>query len=139
MRRKLLIIFLLICMTVSVLGWIGVGYYSSSSVGVCLRTELEKIYGPEYTGKAVVNGTEDMVFTLETKSWFMTNWDLRNALGIDYKYECKVIFTNYVDGKIESVRTITYQAIDPMGVEEMTDSAYLNLSSKVESIKNYHK
>ena len=46
----------------------------------------------------IENRTEDMVFVVEPKTWFLTNWNLRNALSIDYKYECKVVFTTYVDG-----------------------------------------
>ena len=77
-----------------------------------------------------------MVFVVEPKTWFLTNWNLRNALSIDYKYECKVIFTTYVDGSAESVRTITYQAIDPMGSEKIAERAFLELGSKVETTEN---
>lgn len=132
MKRKLFISVIVFCMIVSALCWMGVGVYSSSSAVRDLRTELETIYGTEYTGKDIANGTEDMVFIVEPKTWFLTNWNLRNALRIDYEYECKVIFTTYVDGSKKSVRTITYRAADPMGAERTAARAFLDLDSKVE-------
>ena len=136
MKRKLFISFIALCLVVAVVCWMGVGYYSSSSAVRDLKTELESIYGTEYTGKDVDNGTEDMEFVVEPKTWFLTNWNLRNAFGIDYEYECKVIFTTYVDGSEKSVRTITYQAADPMGAEETAARAFLDLESKVETTEN---
>ena len=136
MKRKLMVSFAILCLVVAVVCWMGVGYYSSSSAVRDLKAELESIYGTEYTGKAVVNGTEDMVFVVEPKTWFLTNWNLRNALSIDYEYECKVVFTTYVDGSTKSLRTITYQAFDPMDAEKMVERAYLDLDSKVETTEN---
>ena len=133
MKRKLFISFVVLCLMVSVLCWMGIGYYSSSSAVRDLRTELETVYGTEYAGKATESGTEDMVFVVEPKTWFLTNWNLRNALGIDYEYECKVIFTTFVDGNVSCVRTITYQAIDPMGAEKTAVRAFLDLGSKTET------
>ena len=66
----------------------------------------------------------------------MTNWNLRNALRIDYKYECKVIFTTFVDGTVAIVRTITYEAVVPMGAEKAAERAFLDLGSKVEITEN---
>ena len=97
---------------------------------------LSDISDYEYTGKDIENGTEDMVFVVEPETWFLTNWNLRNALSLDYKYECKVIFTTCVEGSAESVRTITYQAIDPMGPEKIAERAFLDLGSKVETTEN---
>ena len=131
MKRKLIVSFIVLCLIVAMLCWVGVGFYSSSSAVRDLKTELEAIYGTEYTGKDIENGTEDMVFVVEPETWFLTNWNLRNALSLDYKYECKVIFTTYVDGSAESVRTITYQAIDPMGAEKIAERAFLDLGRKV--------
>ena len=136
MKRKLMVSFVVLCLIVATLCWVGVGSYSSGSAVRDLKTELEAIYGTEYTGKDIENGTEDMVFVVEPKTWFLTNWNLRNALSIDYKYECKVIITTYVDGSAESVRTITYQAVDPMGAEKTSDRAYLDLGSKVEKTES---
>ena len=132
MKRKLIASIVVLSLIVAILCWIGVGSYSSSSAVRDFRAELETIYGAEYSGKDVENGTEDMVFVVEPKTWFVTNWNLRNALNIDYKYECKVIFTTYVNGSVASVRTITYQAVDPMGAEKTADKAYLDLGSKVD-------
>lgn len=132
MKRRLFVSLFVLCIIVSILCWMGVGPYSSSSAVRDLRTELETIHGTEYTEKDVENGTEDMVFVVEPKTWFLTNWNLRNALSIDYEYECKVIFTTYVDGSAESVRTIIYQAVDPMGAEKITERAFLDLDSKEE-------
>ena len=132
MKRKLIASFIVLCLIVAILCWTGVGSYSSSSAVRDLKTELETIYGTEYTGKEIENGTEDMVFVVEPKTRFLTNWNLRNALSIDYEYECKVVFTSYVDGSAKSVRTITYQAVDPMGAEKTADRAYLDIGSKVE-------
>ena len=136
MKRKLMVSFAILCLVVAVVCWMGVGYYSSSSAVRDLKAELESIYGTEYTGKNVDNGTEDMVFVVEPKTWFLTNWNLRNALSIDYEYECKVVFTTYVDGISKSLRTITYQAFDPMDAEKMVERAYLDLDSKVETTEN---
>ena len=136
MKRKLMVSFVVLCLIIAILCWVGVGSYSSGSAVRDLKTELEAIYGTEYTGKDIENGTEDMVFVVEPKTWFLTNWNLRNALSIDYKYECKVIFTTYVDGSAESVRTITYQAVDPMGAEKIAERAFLDLGSRVETTEN---
>jgi hypothetical protein len=136
MKRKLIVSVIVLCLIINILRLVGVGSYSSGAAVRDLKTELESIYGTEYTGKDIENGTEDMVFVVEPKTWFLTNWNLRNALSIDYKYECKVVFTTYVDGSTKSVRTITYQAVDPMGAEKTADRAYLDLSSKVEKTES---
>ena len=136
MKRKVILSVVVLSLIVAILCWVGVGSYSSSSAVQDLKTELETIYGTEYTGKNVDNGTENMVFVVEPKSWFFTNWNLRNALGIDYKYECKVVFTTYVDGSAKTVRTITYQAVDPMGAEKTAVRAHLDLDSKAEKIES---
>lgn len=136
MKRKLIASIVVLSLIVAILCWIGVGSYSSSSAVRDFRAELETIYGAEYSGKDVENGTEDMVFVVEPKTWFVTNWNLRNALNIDYKYECKVIFTTYVNGSVASVRTITYQAVDPMGAEKIAERAFLDLDSKTETTES---
>ena len=139
MKKKTSIVvsvLLVLCLAIGILCWMGIGLKASSSAIRDLKAELETIYGAEYTEKNAENGTEDMVFVVEPKTWFLSNWNLRNALSIDYKYECKVIFTTYVDGRAESVRTITYQAIDPMGAEKIAGRAFLDLGSKVETTEN---
>lgn len=131
-KRKLIIWFTALCLMIAVLYWSGIGFYSSSSAVQDLKTELVNLYGTEYTENVTENGTEDMIFTVEPKTWFLTNWNLRNALGMDYEYECKVIFTTRTDGIVTSVRTITYRAYDPMGSENMAERAYLDPDSKTE-------
>lgn len=135
MRRKLLGTFLTLGMTVLLLLFLGVGAYTSPSAVKDLEAELETIYGTEYTGKEIDNGTEDMVFIVEPKTWFLTNWNLRNALGLDYQYECRVMFTTCIGENAKTIRTITYQAIDPMGKENLTLRAYLKLESRMEETK----
>lgn len=132
MKRKLIIWFTALCLMIAVLYWSDIGFYSSSSAVQDLKTELVNMYGTEYTENVTENGTEDMIFTVEPKTWFLTNWNLRNALGMDYEYECKVIFTTRADGAVTSVRTITYRAYDPMGSENMAERAHLDPDSKTE-------
>lgn len=136
MIRKMIVSSVVLCLIAAVLCWLGVGFYSSGSAVRDLKAELETIYGTEYTGKDADDGTEDMMFVVEPKTWFLTNWDLRNALCMDYHYECKVIFTTRNGGSIKSVRTIIYQASDPMGAEKMAQRAYLDLDSKVEKTES---
>lgn len=135
MKRKLIVSLIVLCLAIVLLHWLGVGFYSSGPAVSDLKAELERIYGTEYTGKDVGNGTEDMVFVVEPKTWFLTNWNLRNALGMDYKYQCKVVFTTYVEGTPNTVRTITYQGTDPMGAANTAERAKLDLDSKAETSK----
>ncbi len=132
MKRKLIISFAALCLMAAVLYWTGIGFYSSSSAVQDLKTELEDLYGTEYTGRVTENGTEDMLFAIAPKTWFFTNWNLRNALGMDYEYECTVVFTTRADGAVTSVRTITYRAYDPMGSKNMSERAHLDPDSKTE-------
>ena len=136
MKRKFVASFAVLALMVSVLCGTGIGLYSSGSAVHDLKTELQTIYGTEYTGKAAENGTEDMVFVVEPKTWFLTNWNLRNARSLDYEYECRVVFTTYIDGSVKSIRTITYQAVDPMGPENIEVRAHLVLDSIVEKTEN---
>ena len=55
---------------------------------------------------------------------------------MDYEYECRVVFTTCVDGNVKSVRTISYQASDPMGAEKTAERAKLDLNSRVEKTDN---
>ncbi len=134
MKKKMIVLILVLSLVSFVfLRIIGVGYSYSGAAGADLTAELETIYGKEYQGKAVDNGTEDMQFVIEPKTWIFTNWNLRMQLGLDYEYECKVVYTTYVDGEVSHIRTITYQAVDPMGSEKMFERAYLDLSSEIET------
>lgn len=133
MKRKMLVLIVAVGLTVGILHGLGIGFYSSSSAVLDLKEELEEIYGPEYNGKTAENGTEEMVFEVEPKTWFLTNWNLRNALGLDYQYECRVIYTTHCAENAKMVRVITYQASDPMGAESLDARASLNLDSKTET------
>lgn len=112
--------------------WMGIGSYYSGTAAHDLVGELESIYGEAYTGKAVEGGTQDMTFTIDSATFFPTNWNLRYTLGLDYHYTCTVTYTTYSQGSVVSVRTITYDGIDPMGQEHDRDHAYLDLDSKQE-------
>lgn len=126
---SLMAILLVACL----LHWLGVGYASSSSAMQDLLGELQAIHGEEYTGRETAGETEDMAFVIEPKTWFLTNWNLRQSLGWDYTYDCKVIYTRYADGGQVHVRTITYQGIDPMGEGRTTDRAYIDIHSKAQT------
>lgn len=132
MKRSHITAILILVLLIALLCWLGIGYYTSSSAVLDLTTELESIYGSEYTGKSTEEGTEDMVFVIKPKSFFLTNWNLRNALGMDYKYECQVIITTHRSDDTKSARTIIYQASDPMGRDKMGSRAALDLDSKEE-------
>ena len=136
MVRKLLAWLAALCLMTASLHWLGVGLYSRGSAVSDLKSELVSIYGAEYTGKNVENGTEDMVFVVLPKTWFLTNWNIRNALGLDYKYECYVIFTTYTGDNSRIVRTISYRATDPMGAAHRWERATLDLDSKEEKTEN---
>jgi hypothetical protein len=126
MKRKYIAISHILCLVAVLINWLGIGYRPSSSAVLDLKAELEALYGKEYTGKAVEGGTEDMVFVVEPKTFFLTNWSVRNFLSKDYEYECKVVFTTYFeDGTSSKVREITYQGFDPMGRENSDRRAYL--------------
>lgn len=109
MKTKLLVVLLILCAIAAFLYFSGFGPYSSSAAVADLKAELESIHGPE---------TEDMRFVIEPKTRIMTNWNLRNALGLDYEYACKVISKDGV---------IIYKGIDPMGAGEQYRRAYLEL------------
>ena len=132
MKRKLITIFIVLCLIAVIIYLVGIGYYYSGSAAVDLKADLESIYGKEYTGKITETGTQDMVFSVEPQTWFLTDWNFRNAWSMDYKYKCSVIFTNYVDGNIVGIQRISYDGIDPMGEENADIGAYLILESKSE-------
>ena len=134
MERKKMGLVLGLVLTVVLLLWLGIGPVSSGSAVADLKGELESIYGAEYTGKEVETGTEDMVFVVEPKTWFLTNWNMRNLFSLDYEYECRVIYTTHTGEGTTLVRTVTYQAVDPMGEASMTERAHLDLTSKTETV-----
>lgn len=125
MKRKIVILLAAVIVLAVLLCWAGIGPYSSASAVQDLKAQLEQLYGQEYTGKPTPDGTEDMAFVVQPQTWFFTNWNLRNALQMDYKYVCKVVFTTHIAGSPTRTRTITYQAIDPMGDAAMGTRAHL--------------
>ena len=136
MERKWIIALVVLCLVTILLHCLGIGLYSSSSAVSDLKAELERIHGPEYTGKEAEKGTESMEFTVTSKTWFLTNWNLRNTLRLPYEYECQVIFTTQTPENTQITRTITYQAVDPMGAKNQTARAHLDLDSMTETTKN---
>ena len=113
---------------------LGIGYYRSGSAVRDLTEELTILYGEPYTGREVENGTEDMEFSVESGTFFLTDENFRYFWGLDYRYECKVIYTTYSNDETVSVRTITYDAVDPMGPDEQFDRAHLVMESAKELI-----
>ena len=131
-EKKLSVIMVLCLVAYIVTSWAGIGYRSSASAIEDLRTELVRLHGEACVGE----GTERTAIVVRPKTFFLTNYNLRHALGLDYEYECTVTVTSYEEGKETSVRTITYRGVDPMGKEHMTDRAYVDVDSKKEVIEN---
>lgn len=127
MKRKIFVLIpvIIVCL---LFNW-GIGPYSSGSAVRDLTDALKGIYGEPYTGREVENGTEDMEISVETQNYFLTDWNFRRFWGWDYHYECKVIYTTYSNGEAVSIKTITYDAIDPMNFEEQWERAYLIMES----------
>ena len=133
MKKKCGIIVAVLCLLACIVNCLGIGYAPSGSAILDLKAELETIYGMEYTGKETESGTQDMLFEVAPASFILTNWTLRNTLGMDYKYTCRVIITDHADGGEKNIHTITYQAVDPMGHKHTEDRAHLILDSRKES------
>ena len=136
MEKKLSMITVLCLAVYIVISWVGIGHRSSASAIAELRDELEVLHGEEYVRKAVGAEEETMRFVVKPQTFFLTNYNLRNALGFDYEYECIVTVTSYEGGKETGVRTVTYRGFDPMGKESIDDRAYVDVSSKREMIEN---
>lgn len=102
-------------------------FYSASAIAD-LTEALESRYGPEYTGRQVENGTEDMRFEIES-TVFLRNQALRSFFGLDDTYECRVVITTHSNDGSTGVRTIVYQAVDPMGCDEMYVRASIDWDS----------
>ena len=121
----------ILCLTVCILCLRIIGPVYSSSAVSDLTEALESVYGPEYTGKKTENGTEDMRFEIEAKS-VLRSWKLHQLLGMDYRYECRVVITTHASDGSTQVRTIAYQAADPMGQDEMYARATIDWNSRQE-------
>jgi len=72
MKKFSVIIIALFLLTTAV-SWMGIGFAPSGSAVLDLKAELETIYGIEYIGKETENGTQDMVFEVVPKPFFLTN------------------------------------------------------------------
>lgn len=125
-HRKLLIAAFLLLFLIL---WTGVGPYTSGSAVQDLTAELTDLHGEPYTGRETASGTEDMTFSVESETFFLTNYSLRSALGLDYRYSCKVIYTTHSAVGEVHTRTVTYTGLDPMGSGKETARAYLDPAS----------
>ena len=135
-RKKFIVLIpvIIIVIIVLVICNLGIGCYRSGSAVRDLTEELTTLYGEPYTGREVENGTEDMEFSVESGTFFLTDENFRYFWGLDYRYECKVIYTTYSNDETVSVRTITYDAVDPMGPDVQFDRAHLVMESVKEQI-----
>ena len=133
MKKKLAILLLIAVLVLCAVCWSGIGYYSSGSARQDLIEELTILHGEPYTDHEVENGVEAMEFSVEPMTFFLTNWNLRHALGLDYQYQCNVTYTVRSAGEVIDVRVITYTGIDPMGSDSEEESAYIDIGSKTES------
>ena len=109
--------------------WAGIGPYTSGSAVQDLTAALTELHGEPYSGRETDVGTEDMNFSVESNTFFLTNHNLRRALGLDYRYVCKVIYTTYTASGEKRTHTVTYTGLDPMGKGEETARAFIDISS----------
>lgn len=132
MKRKtyMLLLFAAACLFCAI-RWMGIGYYSSSSAVLDLKEALTALHGEPYTGRVAENGIEDMEFSVVPDTFFLTNYNLRNTLGLDYRYQCKVTYTVHLNDGTVSVRSVTYTGIDPMGQGKEFDRAYLDTENVI--------
>jgi len=132
MKNRFVVVIVSVLVLIGLVCGLGIGPYTSASAARDLREALAVVHGEPYTGRIVEGGTESMEFTVEPNSFFLTNWTLRSLFGWDYRYNCTVIYTTSANGETVSVRTVTYQGIDPMDNGEETQRAYLDLESMQE-------
>jgi len=71
-----------------------------------------------------------MTFSIESGTFFLSGYNLRKALGLDYRFLCKVIYTTHSPAGETHTRTITYTGYDPMGKGEDTARAYIDPASR---------
>lgn len=124
----------IVLLSVFMLLWmvLGVGYRPSGAALNDLNEQLVSLYGEEYTGKQIDNRKEDMEFHINPKTFFASNWNFRHFFSMPYEYECRVDFKIYDDEGYYESKTVTYQAFDPMGYENMYKGAYIVLDSMEE-------
>lgn len=129
MKRKHIALLITAILILSLIHWIGIGPYTSGSAVQDLASALTELHGEPYTGRETGTGKEDMVFSIESRTFFLTNYNLRRFLGLDYRYSCKVIYTTHTPTGETHTHTVTYTGFDPMGKENDTARAYLAKSS----------
>ena len=93
----------------------GIGPHTSSSAIRDLTAALTELHGDPYVGRDVEYGTEDMSFSIESRTFFLTNYNLRKALSLDYRYRCKVVYTTHSSAGETYTYVVTYAGYDPMG------------------------
>lgn len=121
---------LLIAIILILILWMGITPHTSSSAVQDLTVALTELHGEPYVGREVEDGTEDMTFTIQCSTRFPTNFNLRRSLGLDYRYICKVIYTTHSPTGETHTRTVTYTGYDPMGNDQDTARAYIDVSTK---------
>lgn len=132
MKKKWGAVVFTLCLAVWFLHWLGIGYRPSGSAVLDLKAGNGRDIRETTHRKRSRKWNGGYGVCCKTKNLFFTNWNLRNALGKDYEYECRVIFTNYIDGERAQTRTITYRGVDPMGKKHAEDRAYLDVNSRAE-------
>lgn len=133
MKKKWVSLLLIAALVLCAICWSGIGYHSSSAATQDLIEELTALHGEPYTNRQVENGAEDMELSVEPMTFFLTNWNLRQALGLDYRYKCSVTYTVHSAGEVIDVHVITYTGFDPMGNGNEAARAYIDTDSKTES------
>lgn len=131
MKKKRVTRLVILLALLALLCSLGIGPYWSGAAAYDLTEQLTALHGEPYTGREVDGGTESMAFTIESDSFFLTDWNLRNALGWDYHYTCIVTYTRHGNDGSLSERTTTYKAVDPMGYDEAEVRAYIDVESAV--------
>ena len=130
MKKKTVKLLAVLAVLLCLLCALGVGPYLSGAALRDLTEQLAAIHGEPYVLETE-NGTERLEFTIESDSCFLTNWNLRNFFGWDYRYTCVVTYTcEGSDGSLYT-QTTTYRAVDPMGHDEAEVRAYIDAESAV--------
>jgi hypothetical protein len=129
MKRIHIRAFITALLLLALILWMGIGSYTSGSAVQDLTVALTELHGEPYSGRETEAGSEDMVFSIESSTFFLTNYNLRRFLGLDYQYTCKVIYTTHTAAGENHTHTVTYTGFDPMGRESDTERAYIDTSS----------
>ena len=130
-KKPRIVLICALCLMAVILCIRSTGPIHSGSAAADLKEALESVYGTEYTGKTVENGTEDMRFEIESTA-FLRSRSLRAFFGLDDTYECRVVITTHTGEGSTHVRTISYQAVDPIGQDETYIRASIDWDSREE-------